>query len=548
MFVSGLIFVFCGIAHADITEGLVAHYKLDGNAAEIQELYGGTTDTHIITATAGTGGTISPSGAVTVNDGADQTFTIQASSGYQISDVKVNDESKGSISTYTFTSVTTDHTILATFALQTYSIPVMLVHGYGGSPSETWGDMGTLLEQAGFDVYYADYSSAPLNWTIQRLASVLSIQIAQILSQTGASSIDIVAYSMGGLVTRAYMTGMIVASGREYGGEIRRFIMIATPNHGSAWALWSPFAEIMGWSVTQAEQMQFGSDFIWKVNTAWNGLALTDQQKLNMLTIAGNKATFPLGTHGDDDYVVNISSVGLSGVEQLYVPYVHIDYFLGTPIARVEDKDEDHKTFRIVKQFLADGTVLSQSQIGYNPPSFKEGMLLARLYDENDQPITIPNDVSDIFDWPGTEITKEHINRAAGSQTDQDIDQGEYNVTVLGKEIGYYDVAIDVDIYTAKTTLKKVSFNTAHVEPFGDCDGKPRCYSTIQEAINAASNNRSILIAEGTFNEHLSLSGSKDLTLSGGWNASFTSQSSTTTVNSLTITDGTIIVDNLVIQ
>ena len=73
--------------------------------------------THTITASAGTGGTISPSGTVTVNDGANQTFTISANSGYQISDVKVDGVSQGAIGTYTFNNVTGDHTISASFAV-----------------------------------------------------------------------------------------------------------------------------------------------------------------------------------------------------------------------------------------------------------------------------------------------------------------------------------------------------------------------------------------------------------------------------------------------
>jgi hypothetical protein len=72
---------------------------------------------HTITATAGTGGVIVPSGAVQVADGADRTFDITANPTYHILDVKVDDVSQGAISTYTFTDVIGDHTIAASFAL-----------------------------------------------------------------------------------------------------------------------------------------------------------------------------------------------------------------------------------------------------------------------------------------------------------------------------------------------------------------------------------------------------------------------------------------------
>ncbi|WP_310605152.1 InlB B-repeat-containing protein [Anaerosporobacter sp.] len=72
--------------------------------------------TQTITATAETGGTISPSGTVTVDTGDNQTFTITANSGYSISDVKVDNVSVGKLSTYTFNNVTASHTISATFS------------------------------------------------------------------------------------------------------------------------------------------------------------------------------------------------------------------------------------------------------------------------------------------------------------------------------------------------------------------------------------------------------------------------------------------------
>lgn len=73
-------------------------------------------DTYTITATAGANGGISPSGAVTVNKGASQSFTITPNTGYAVQDVLVDGVSQGAIGTYTFTNVTTGpHTITASF-------------------------------------------------------------------------------------------------------------------------------------------------------------------------------------------------------------------------------------------------------------------------------------------------------------------------------------------------------------------------------------------------------------------------------------------------
>ncbi len=83
-----------------------------------------TLKTYTITATAGTGGTISPSGSVSLNYGANQTFTITANTGYGISSVLVDGASVGAVSTYTFSNVTANHTISASFTANTYTLSV----------------------------------------------------------------------------------------------------------------------------------------------------------------------------------------------------------------------------------------------------------------------------------------------------------------------------------------------------------------------------------------------------------------------------------------
>ena len=90
-----------------------------------------------ITATSDSYGTIIPSGnppvsqatngssvikLVTVNQGATQSFTIAPNSGYRIDDVVVDGVSAGAVSTYTFSSVTVNHSISATFAVVTYKV------------------------------------------------------------------------------------------------------------------------------------------------------------------------------------------------------------------------------------------------------------------------------------------------------------------------------------------------------------------------------------------------------------------------------------------
>ncbi len=70
---------------------------------------------HRITVTYGSGGSVSPSGVVTVEDGASASFTITPDSGYETGQVLVDGEAVSIGAAYTFSNVTTDHTIYVVF-------------------------------------------------------------------------------------------------------------------------------------------------------------------------------------------------------------------------------------------------------------------------------------------------------------------------------------------------------------------------------------------------------------------------------------------------
>jgi len=89
--------------------------------------------TYIINATAGANGNISPLGAVVVDCGANQTFNITADACYDIEDVLVDGSPVGAVPSYTFTNVTANHTINATFSAITYNLTVNVAPGGGGN-------------------------------------------------------------------------------------------------------------------------------------------------------------------------------------------------------------------------------------------------------------------------------------------------------------------------------------------------------------------------------------------------------------------------------
>lgn len=79
-------------------------------------------NTYTITATAGANGTVTPAGATTLNYNEDLTYTITPNAGYHIVDVLVDGISVGAVSQYNFVDVQENHTISATFAINTYTI------------------------------------------------------------------------------------------------------------------------------------------------------------------------------------------------------------------------------------------------------------------------------------------------------------------------------------------------------------------------------------------------------------------------------------------
>ena len=70
---------------------------------------------YTIKTTAGAGGSISPSGSVSVREGRDQTFTITPDKSYAVSNVKIDGKSIGAVKSYTFENVRRPHTIEVIF-------------------------------------------------------------------------------------------------------------------------------------------------------------------------------------------------------------------------------------------------------------------------------------------------------------------------------------------------------------------------------------------------------------------------------------------------
>lgn len=96
---------------------------------------------YTLTATTGNGGSINPSSA-TVFTGRNQTFNITPQTGYHITDVTVDGVSQGAITSYTFTDIRANHTITASFAINTYVITATAGTGGTVTPSSATVNYG----------------------------------------------------------------------------------------------------------------------------------------------------------------------------------------------------------------------------------------------------------------------------------------------------------------------------------------------------------------------------------------------------------------------
>lgn len=103
-------------------------------------------------------------------------------------------------------------------------LPVLLVHGVGCNAG-VWSPFRRYLERKAIRPVYALSYGPPLA-SIEHFAEQLAVKIDGVRKATGSTQVVLVAHSMGGLISRAYL--------RRFGGtDIRRLITIGSPHQGS---------------------------------------------------------------------------------------------------------------------------------------------------------------------------------------------------------------------------------------------------------------------------------------------------------------------------
>ncbi len=122
--------------------------------------------------------------------------------------------------------------------------PVLLVHGIYSDDS-IWNLTNQSLINAGYDVFTVGAMQDqpqngifPSNGLIENSALQLKDAIDNVKAATGATKVNVVAHSMGGLVTRWYIRSP------SYSHDIDKLIMLGTPNKGS-WVAANPSAYLL---------------------------------------------------------------------------------------------------------------------------------------------------------------------------------------------------------------------------------------------------------------------------------------------------------------
>jgi triacylglycerol esterase/lipase EstA (alpha/beta hydrolase family) len=160
--------------------------------------------------------------------------------------------------------------------------PVILVHGTFADMSDSWQALSPLLVNHGYCVFALNYGSYAASGVlgiygtgdIAQSAAQLSSFVNQVLGATGASQVDIVGHSQGGMMPRYYLKSLGGAA------KVHTLVGLASSNHGTTLlglatlAGYFPGATaFLGLLCPACEQQTAGSPFITSLNAGGDTVA-----------------------------------------------------------------------------------------------------------------------------------------------------------------------------------------------------------------------------------------------------------------------------------
>jgi len=155
-----------------------------------------------------------------------------------------------------------------------HPLPVILVHGTFADMSDSWQALSPLLANDGYCVFALNYGSYEgsgevgiyATGDIAQSAEQLGGFVTRVLSATGASKVDLVGHSQGGMMPRYYLRFL---GGAQY---VHTLVGLSPSNHGTTLDGLFTLANLLGagsffgFHCPACEQQEAGSAFLAKLN------------------------------------------------------------------------------------------------------------------------------------------------------------------------------------------------------------------------------------------------------------------------------------------
>ncbi|MDR2927659.1 MAG: hypothetical protein LBV41_05605 [Cytophagaceae bacterium] len=282
---------------------------LDGNARIFETAVdmGAYEFQHVIIATAGAGGTITPAGHIQVTEGNSYPFTIAADEGYNIATVLVDDVNVAEAVTsgsYTFANASGVHTIHAGFELKNYTVGVTASPAAGGtvtgSGTYTHGSQATVTAIANTTYNFVSWSENN---------AVISNEATYSFAVTGdrnlVANFELKTFNVS-LTINPAESGTVTGDGvYEYGATASA---VAEPATGYRFVNWTEAGEQV--SINATYNFTVRSDRNLTANFETMTFAVTYNAPANgTLTVTAGGAPVASGTEVDYGTVLTITAI-----------------------------------------------------------------------------------------------------------------------------------------------------------------------------------------------------------------------------------------------
>jgi triacylglycerol esterase/lipase EstA (alpha/beta hydrolase family) len=212
--------------------------------------------------------------------------------------------------------------------------PVILVHGTFGDMSDSWQALSPLLSNNGYCVFALNYGSYNgsgavgiyATGPIETSAGQLKAFVNRVLAATGASRVDLVGHSQGGMMPRYYIKHLGGAS------TVHTLVGLAPSNHGTTLngiftlAGYFPGSDAFLADCPACKEQEAGSPFITSLNAGGEtnpNVNYTVIESKNDEVVTPYTSAF-LAPAGNVTNILLQAQCSLDQGEHLSMPYDHI--------------------------------------------------------------------------------------------------------------------------------------------------------------------------------------------------------------------------------